>query len=161
MTNLKLRYLLAGAALIGLVWTSSAQAKEEKGEGKVAYVILSSTEFQMPDGRTARRIHQRGTILAEDPASSIHKSSQDCFGTMIMSADGPPAPGYGYCDGVDTDGDLWTIWWKNESGGGSNWGFLGGTGKFKGVEGGGTTKTELQSPDGRMLISWQGKWTLK
>ena len=50
MKNLKLSYLLAGAALIGLVWTSAAQAKEEKGEGKVAYVILSSTDFQMPDG---------------------------------------------------------------------------------------------------------------
>ena len=123
--------------------------------------MLNSETFELPDGQPAMRTHQRGTVLAEDESSSIHLSSQDCFGTMLLNADGSAAPGYGYCDGIDRDGDMWTIWWKNETGEGSVWGYLGGTGKYVGVEGGGTTQNVLRSPDGRMVITWKGKWTLK
>ena len=150
--------LLIGVVVFGLSWTPSVQAEEVAGGGSASYVTVSSEAFELAEGRPAIRVHQKGSIVAED--TPFHLSSQDCFSSLILATEGPPVPAYGYCDGTDRDGDFWTIWFKDEQGGGSTWGFLGGTGKYVGIEGGGTTKVEMQSKD-RMVITWEGKWTLK
>ena len=41
------------------------------------------------------------------------------------------------------------------------WGFLGGTGKFAGVTGGGATAVIGGTPDGRVVVRWQGSWTIQ
>ena len=66
----------------------------------------------------------------------------------------------GHCDGVDADGDVWTIWYGGDEDGG-DWGYMGGTGKFEGIEGGGTFSAESQWSDGRGINSWEGKYTLR
>jgi hypothetical protein len=77
----------------------------------------------------------------------------------LISADGS-TDGHGYCDAVDADGDRWWIWWNNtpES---NRWGFIGGTGKYEGIKGGGTTTPLAQMADGRAAITWNGSWTMK
>ena len=150
--------LLTGVVLFGLSWTPSVQAEEVEGGGYATYVTVSSEEFELAEGRPAIRIHQKGSIIAED--TPFHLGSQDCFATIILAAEGSPLTAYGYCDATDRDGDLWTVWFKNEQGGRRTWGFLGGTGKYVGIEGEGTSKEEMQSKD-RTVITWKGKWTLK
>ena len=77
----------------------------------------------------------------------------------MIAADGS-TNGHGYCDAVDADGDRWWIWWNNtpES---NKWGFIGGTGKYEGITGGGTTESLAQMADGRAAITWDGHWTMK
>jgi hypothetical protein len=38
---------------------------------------------------------------------------------------------------------------------------MGGTGKFEGIEGGGTFSAEAQWADGRGINSWEGTYTLR
>ncbi len=64
------------------------------------------------------------------------------------------------CGGVDADGDVWTIWYGGDEDGG-DWGYMGGTGKFEGIKGGGTFSAESQWSDGRGINSWEGTYTLR
>ncbi len=148
-----------GTALLCLFHVSLGQAQEMKGSGRVSFVRHSSETFQLPDGTTGQRLHSKGVVIANEPTHPFHLSTQDCLGTYLMDSDGAVSSANGYCDGIDRDGHIWWIWWKNDQEGGS-WGFLGGTGKWDGTEGGGTTKYELQSPDGRVVISWEGSWKM-
>ena len=150
--------LFSSAILLGLSWTPAVQAGEAEGGGSASYVTVSSEEFELADGRSGVRVHQKGTLIAE--GTPFHLGSQDCFSTVVLATEGPSIPLYGYCDATDRDGDMWTVWIKDEKGGGSIWGFLGGTGKFAGVKGEGTSIIEMQSND-RAVVTWKGKWTLK
>jgi hypothetical protein len=38
---------------------------------------------------------------------------------------------------------------------------MGGTGKYEGITGGGTTTPLAQMADGRTAITWDGHWTMK
>ncbi len=145
--------------MIGGLAAAPATAGEETSSGTVTYVPVDMEMMEMPDGSMMQRSHIKGIVLANDSSSSIHLASQDCFGTTVIAADGT-ATGNGYCDGVDADGDLWWIWWHN-SPEKNIWGFMGGTGKFMGVKGEGTTTPMVQMADGRTAISWNGTWTMK
>ncbi len=153
-----MRPALAGIVVSCLLGASLAAAQEVKGKGHVVYVPHSTETFKLADGTPAMRMQSKGVVLAADPATSIHLSTQDCSGTYVMNVDGTMRTASGYCDGIDKDGHVWWIWWKGNQAG-SNWGFLGGTGKYEGIKGGGTTKTEMQAADGRLVISWEGNWT--
>ena len=148
------------SALSGLVLAQSAPAAEIKASGSVSYVTVSSEADELADGRTLVRSTSKGIVRADDPTVSVHLSSQDCSGTDLIAAEGNFVLGQGYCDGVDKDGDVWWIWWRNSEQE-NVWGFLGGTGKYEGIEGGGTTAIETRLPDGRMSIRWQGTWQTK
>lgn len=157
------RLLCAAAWLVGvaLVAPPALSASETSAEGTVTYLPVTESSTKLADGRTVVRFHNRGVVLASDPGSALHGSAQDCSGTLLIGQDGKPASGSGYCDGVDAAGDVWWLWWTDTSGGASKWGFLGGTGKFQGIEGGGTTQTIVMTDDGRQTIRWQGTWTTK
>ena len=156
----KCRRAAIGTVLVCLIHTTLSQAQDVKGSGRVSYVPHASETFELPDGTAGQRLHLKGVVTANEPTNSIHFSTQDCFGTYLMNSDGTISSASGYCDGIDRDGHIWWIWWKGDQAG-SSWGFLGGTGKYDGVEGGGTTKTELLSPDGRLVDSWEGSWKMK
>ncbi len=136
-----------------------AMAGEEKGGGTVTYAPAEVSNTQLPDGGMMQRSHIMGIVLADDASNSIHLASQDCFGTTVIAADGS-ANGHGYCDAVDADGDRWWIWWNNTPEG-NKWGFIGGTGKYEGITGGGTTEALAQMADGRTAITWDGHWIMK
>ena len=86
-------------------------------------------------------------------------TEHDCLGGSIIGPNGDTGNGAGYCDGIDKDGDVYFIWYRND-GADRRWGFLGGTGKFAGVDGGGTTEVVGGTPHGRVVVKWQGKWTM-
>jgi len=144
--------------LIGSL-AAPAEAGEEKGSGTVTYAPAAVETVQLPDGGMMQRSHIMGIVLADDPSNSIHLASQDCFGTTVIAADGT-AIANGYCDAVNANGDRWWIWWHNGPEG-NTWGFMGGTGKFGGIKGGGTTTPLAQMADGRVAITWDGSWTIK
>jgi hypothetical protein len=152
----------AAVAICAMIFTflaAPATAGDEKGSGTVTYGPAEVENAWLPDGSMLQRSHIKGIVLADDPSNSIHLASQDCFGTTVI-AEGGAAVGNGYCDAVDADGDRWWIWWHNGSDG-NTWGFMGGTGKYEGITGGGTTKSLAQMADGRAAITWDGHWTMK
>lgn len=155
-TKLVLGVLLISMMCLGLASTASAAGS--KYEGTVTYVAVSSETTKQADGKTVLRDHSKGVVLSTDPTASIHLSTQDCYGTNLMGTDGKPMMANGYCDGIDKDGDIWWIWW-HDGADGNRWGFIGGTGKYDGVKGGGTTTPIAQFPDGRVVIHWEGSWS--
>ncbi len=145
--------------LIGLS-SSELHGQAMRGSGTVTYVPDAMEMVELSDGTMLQRSYLRGVVLASDPSVPFHLSAQDCPGSSIVSAEGQVISGYGYCEGTDRDGDMWWIWWKN-SPTENTWGFMGGRGKYAGIEGGGTTAVQSQYPDGRLVISWNGSWRMK
>lgn len=146
--------------VISLTLTFAVAAAEGKGQGTVTYINVSDDSSKRADGSMLVRNHSKGVVLCDDDSAPIHMNAQDCYGTNIIGADGNLIVASGYCDAADKDGDMWWIWWRSE-GGKDTWGFMGGTGKFEGIKGGGTTSTLAMYPDGRQVISWEGTWQMK
>ena len=146
---------------VGLLFAFAGNAEAQtEGTGTVTLIPYWSESVPLPDGTMLMRDHSRGVVLADDPASvAFHMSAQDCRGTSIMSADGELLKGHGYCDSVDGDGHVYWIWYENTPGV-NTWGFMDGTGKYEGMEGGGTVEPTVL-PDGRVVITWKGSWTTK
>lgn len=135
------------------------------GQGSVSdkgqYTFVTSVEsVSLPGGQTLQRAVQNGLVLADNPESPLHESATTCSGGAVVSASGEPGIGYGHCDAIDKDGDIWTLWFRNDGSGGP-WGYINGTGKFQGIEGGGTWTAGPQWPDGRGINNWEGTYTLK
>jgi len=152
-------YASSVCMLLAAAVATPSSAAEVKAAGSATYITVSSEST--PHGEmTLEREHSKTVILADDPNAPIHLSTQDCSGTNLIGADGVPIVASGYCDGADKDGDIWWIWFHN-SAAGNKWGFLGGTGKFEGVTGGGTTEQQVFMPDGRLVIRWEGTWEMK
>ncbi len=155
------RETISVVSAVGLIFAaSSLRAAEVKASGSGTYVTVTSESVPRADGTTMVRSHSKGLILENAPTGSLHLSGQDCYGADIIAAGGVLVEGWGACDAVDRDGDIWSIWYRS-SGNGGSWGFLGGTGKFAGIEGGGTTETLIATADGRLAIRWQGSWKTK
>ena len=149
-------------AICGIVFgllAAPAEAGEEKGSGTATYAPAAVETVQLANGSSVQRSHIKGIVLASDPSNSLHLASQDCFGTTLIAADGT-AIGNGYCDAVDADGDRWWLSWHNGPDG-NTWEFTGGTGKYEGIKGGGSTKSLAQMADGRSAITWNGSWTTR
>jgi hypothetical protein len=105
----------------------------------------------LANGTTLRHQHSKGFVTGDEPGNPFDGGCQECFDSEVLAADGSVVSSMGHCQGVDRDGDVWTIWTKADA-----WGFTGGTGKFKGIEGGGTAKVVNGSPDGRTIYTWDG-----
>lgn len=148
------------SSLLFLVATPAltpVMAESGSGQGTVTYVPVAVESMQDASGRTIARNHMKGVILATDSSVSFHLATQDCRGTSVVAADGKDVVVKGYCDAIDRDGDVWWLWYDGTTQG-SSWGILGGTGKYAGMTGGGTTKNEKPAPDGRFVIHWEGNW---
>lgn len=144
--------------ILGPVAMEAAEKHTSKGH---ATYVQTGESFKLPDGRSAMRQTSRGFVMTDDPNDPLNMTSQNCVGTALMTSAGAPATAYGYCDAVDRDGNVWWIWWST-AGETGKWGFLGGTGKFDGVKGGGTTRTAAVWPaEGKLVITWDGAWETK
>jgi hypothetical protein len=160
MTGKRWHAVAAVAAVLYLGAAAAAEAQQTvSSSGHGVFVPQASESYQLPSGETVQRDQSSSFIVADDPNSPFHLTSWNCTGTVVMSADGTSGSGGGYCDGVDSDGDVWWIWWNGAGGG--EWGFLGGTGKFEGIEGVGIWKIEYEWPDGKFINSWEITYTMK
>jgi len=140
--------------------TTGAQAQEMSADGYAAYMQTGATTTALGEGRT--RVDQTldGYVMTDDSSNPFHLMAQDCAGTNLVAADGSLERGSGYCAARDADGDMYWIWYWN-SPSGSEWGIMGGTGKFEGITGGGTSEAVAADPDGRFVVRWEGSWTMR
>lgn len=147
------------SALAGLmVFASTSVAQEESATGLAAYTPVSSSATDLGDGTTAVRQTSEGYVFTDDPSSSFNLVTQDCTSTDLMAANGALVRSSGYCAGLDRDADMyWISYWNGPDGG--EWHLLGGTGKFEGISGGGTSETLAAHADGSFSIRWEGTWT--
>jgi hypothetical protein len=153
MESKRLRSLVLVGCLVSVVLGGIAYAESGQAEGQVVYVQHRSDEFELRDGSKGYRTWNKGVVTAEDPETPFHMSAQDCVGTTIVSADGEVASAGGYCDGIDRQGDVWLISWYD-----GYWTFLGGTGKYASIKGGGTTRQGPPMDGGRSIVFWTGEW---
>lgn len=152
--------VLAGAALLATVHVPEAFGQGElSAKGKFTFAT-SSESVSLPGGRTLQRAVSNGIILTDDPSSPLNESAATCIGATIVSASGEPGVGSGHCEAIDKDGDVWMLWYRNDADGGP-WGMMNGTGKFEGIEGGGTWAIGPQWPDGRGINTWEATYTMK
>lgn len=152
--------VLAEAALLVTVLVSDALGQGEASvKGKFTFTS-SSESVSLAGGRTLQRAVSSGFFLTDDPNSPLDQNAATCIGATVMSASGEPGVGSGHCEAVDKDGDVWTLWWRNDANGGP-WGMMNGTGKFEGMEGGGTWAIGPQWPDGRGINTWEATYTMR
>jgi hypothetical protein len=152
--------IASGAAVLFLAGATGSPAQERSHSGDFAFTTTSSEEMPLSDGNVLMRVVQSGMVFADDSISPLDRSATTCSGSMVMDASARATVVSGHCDGVDADGDVWTIWYGGDEDGG-DWGYMGGTGKFEGIEGGGTFSAESQWSDGRGINSWEGTYTLR
>jgi hypothetical protein len=159
---MSIKKIFAGAIVLGLCGLAAPAllAQEVKASGTNMFIPKVLETFTLADGTTANRMKDMGFMTADDPANPLRQASMVCMGTVINAKDGTQIRGSGYCDSVDADGDVAFYWWRGGAKGG-NWGFMGGTGKWTNVEGGGTYEPTYLWKDGRAANSWKGSWKTK
>lgn len=149
---------VAAVLAVGALPGNAGETHTSKG---TAVYVQSGEPYELSNGQAVVQQVSKGFVLADDPTDPLHMSSQNCVGTSLVTAEGMPGKGYGYCDGVDAEGHMWWIWWSSEGRAGK-WGFMGGTGPFEGVTGGGTTTvTAVWPEEGKYAIAWDGSWETK
>ena len=146
-------------ALALLVLAPATTAQEMQVEGYGVYVPGDTDDIALADGGTLSSGRLRGVLIEEDMGSPLHLISQTCAATDVFGSDASHVQSVGGCTAVDADGDLYYVSFHNTPEGGM-WRFIGGTGKFAGVEGGGTTENVAFGPDGRVTIRYEGTMTL-
>ncbi len=146
--------------LLALAAISSAEAAEMSLAGHSVWSPQTVSSVKLPDGRTIERQHVKGFAIANDPNSPFRNVSQDCMFTVVTSADGNSVSSGGFCDGIDADGNVYWVWAQADESGG-NWHYIGGTGKFEGIQGGGTYELATEWPDGKVRTTWEGTWKIE
>ena len=143
-----------------LVLAPAAAAQERSISGYGVYVPDDASSVTLADGRTVADAPIRGVLIEDDPESPIHLASQDCAGKDVFGSDGALLQSVGSCTGIDADGDLYHVSYFNTPEQG-RYRFTGGTCKFAGVEGGGTTEFITAGPDGRLTIRYEGTMRMR
>ena len=147
MSRISTQLLVVILAFFLLVPAAFAQM-EDTSPATVTYAAEWQEFTEFPGGFTAMRDHLKGVILSEDPMSPIHLNTQDCFGNNILDSEGNFVAFTGHCVAVDAEGDTWVLSYEF-----SDWVVIGGTGKFAGMEGRGTTEIISTYPDGRLVLN--------
>jgi hypothetical protein len=142
------------------VLASPAQAADVTASGRNMFVNKVLESFKLPDGTVASRVLSSGFITADDPRNPLALAAMTCMGTSVTRGE-TMVRGAGTCDSLDADGDVAFFWWRSDDKGGGHWGFLEGTGKWSGVEGGGTYAPGPAWKDGRNSNVWKGTWKTK
>ena len=124
-----------------------AHAKSLKASGTSSYVPVNSDVTPLSEEANLLRTQSRAILMADDPTLPFHLSNQDCAGTYLLDANGQVDTGRGYCDIIDADDGTWEV--------------MGGTGKYEGMTGTGTSKVLSQATDGRFAVRWEGTWEMK
>jgi len=92
---------------------------------------------------TLLAVHIRGLSDSNTPGGAFDRQTYEC--RSVMNAAKPGAEFTGRCTFVDMDGHK-ALGTFTGSSAGWTWTFLAGTGKYEGIEGGGTTKPLKQYP---------------
>jgi len=139
--------LLAASVLA----TISVQAAAGDWAGKAYYGPVSEETSKLPDGRTLTRTVVTGYVYGDGAGNPFDMLQQTCSSTTVVAANGKDMEQFGHCDALDAKLDLFVISFHND-----DWRIEGGTGKFAGMKGGGTTRLIQTWPNGGYAISWSG-----
>lgn len=152
-----LTQFLAVCALVS-TWTSAnaQMSYTTKGGNALTQDVLSTVD--LPDGNMLVHATSSGFSWTDNDDVVGGNGSLECSGFSTVSPEGDQLDGSGSCVGLDEDGDIWRIWWSGAMGG--EFGFTGGTGKYAGINGGGTWTTKVRYPDGKVMNDWEGTWTI-
>lgn len=156
----KTLFALLAACTSLVVFTGTIHADDHKETGTTIWVATASESTELASGNTAKRITNHGISLADDAESVFHNATQLASGTDIYDEDGEWRSSYGYGEIRDADGDLAFYSYSNSPETDAIWTFLGGTGKFEGITGGGVSEAIHMTAD-RQVHRWKGSWTLK
>lgn len=153
--------LVGGCALTAAMGLQlmPATAEDIQVQGVIAAITTAQEQASLSDGSTLLRVHQKGIIMDTGTPGPLDHNFQNCDGILVISPDGQHAPGNGYCEYIDKDGDRWGMWWETTDDV-NKWGVDWGTGKFAGMTGGGGTTEISPYPEGD-LINYQGTLHLK
>lgn len=126
---------------------ASAAAGAAGASGHYYNQLTSETKTTLPNGNTAILSHFSQITVTDNANDPMDHLAGSCSGQTIVSKEGKTLSSSGICFLKDTQGNSLTNWWKlDEDGtancpdGCGNHGILSGTGKFKGLTGGGTWK---------------------
>jgi hypothetical protein len=156
--NIRFASLLTFAGL--LAGPAALQAETVETSGSATYIVTDNQVTTHANG-TVTIVQTSKTILdCDDESVGFHKAAQTAVGTTVQDADGNVLSSVGYAHAVDADGDVMYIYWRG-TGDGSEWSFVSGTGKYEGIQGGGTSEVLVALEDGSQMIRWHGKWTQK
>jgi len=125
--------------------------------------VTESTK-ELKSGVVLIASHQAGVLLSDDRDAVSPRNLATCFdrGTTIQTAEGRALGDVMLLEDMDPDGDIvWLchVWWY---GTGPGWyRFVGGTGKWKGIEGEGTTLGMLkQRQDDHYMLKSEIHWRI-
>jgi hypothetical protein len=119
--------------------------------GNAIYRPVSTDVRAFVDGRTMTRSVEYGFVYGEGADNPFDKMTQNCFTVSVAKPGSDVLEQFGHCEGLDKDEDLFILNFHNDT-----WTIAGGTGKFAGMKGGGTTKVTETWSDGSYLVSWTG-----
>jgi hypothetical protein len=119
--------------------------------GHAIYRPASADVTTFADGRTMTRSIENGFVYGEGAGNPFDKMIQNCYSIAMAKPGSDAVEQFGHCEGLDKDEDLFVLNFH-----GDTWTISGGTGKFAGMKGGGTTKVIQTWSDGSYLISWTG-----
>lgn len=135
-------------------------AGEHEVSGSATYITLDRQMSPLPNGSAVVTTTSKTVIVADDETIPFHLAEQITVGTAVVDSEGNVITGSGYGHAIDADGDVMYISWRVTEGG-SEWDFVSGTGKYEGMEGGGTSENIYMNGNGDQVIRWHGKWTKK
>lgn len=147
MAGMRTLLTLSIVATAAFALTGAAHAQPAESSGTAVYVPTMTHTTDLPDGGAITRLHTKGYVMSDDAENPFRDSGQNCMGSGIGDVMN------GYCDAVDGDGDMYWISWHNGPDG-NTWRLIGGTGKFAGLSGGGTSTAYPPSADGQYRIDW-------
>jgi hypothetical protein len=133
---------------------TTAHARDCSGYN--THVLISAEVTEPAKGHSLMTFRNHDMLVTNDPKHILNMAMGECAGTMLTTPDGKMA-GAGYCLRRDNDGDTQSIDWIWPKGAErGTWKSTGGTGKFAGLEGGGTW-AQVASDGGKMGINrWDG-----
>lgn len=142
MNKIPLALLLAWAPLVSLAQSNSYELK--------LCSVTESTVIDRAGETTVLAGHIRGLSDSVPPGGPFDRMTYEC--RSVINASKTAVEFSGRCSFVDTDGHkaLGTFAGNPK---GWTWTFLAGTGKWEGIEGGGTTKPLAQYPRYSPLVS--------
>ncbi len=131
-----LAFTLAGAAVLSVVMPRLARAVDFPASGEISF-----DRYAMSTIVGSSPVSVRRGIVFTDVAISRNKGSEGpwydlsdrCAGQFTMLGE-EPISGFGTCVKSGKDGDAVFVTWQGE-----DWTIVGGTGKYQGITGSGTT----------------------
>lgn len=123
---------------------------------------VKMTEKSLDSGYQLVVSTQQGVLLSENADSPRHHATCYDRGTTILSSDGDVLGDVMLLEDTDAAGNitwLYHEWWYTGSG---IYRFIGGTGKFDGIEGSGDTLGMVaERADDHYMPSWELRWKIK